>query len=297
MSLKASERVSGETRRIEIKNTDQILRMRRAGMVVAAIHQALREACEPGVTTGELDKVSSAVIARMGAKSNFLGYENYPATVCISVNDEVIHAIPGRRVLQFGDVVSFDCGAYIVDQAGRQWHGDAAFTMICGGEKYARKDDLELIDTTRRALWAGIAALAKGQRLGEIGDAVEEVVYEDSLRYGWEAGIVEEYVGHGIGTSMHQAPDVLNYSTNSKGPKIKPGMVLAIEPMLTRGKSAVKELPDGWTVVTADGSRAAHFEHTVAVLPGGVWVLTTPDGGRDGLAHFGLSPRAIAPRG
>lgn len=286
-----------EDRRIEIKNTDQILRMRRAGMVVASIHQALRAACEPGITTGELDKVSAAVISRMGAKSNFLGYDGFPATVCISINEEVIHGIPGQRVLQFGDLVSFDCGAYIVDQNGRQWHGDAAFSMICGGEEHGRPEDLQLLATTERSLWTAIAALAKAKHLGEIGDAVEEVVYEDSLRFGWEAGIVEEYVGHGIGTAMHQAPDVLNYSTRANGPKVKPGMALAIEPMLTRGGGLTKELQDGWTVVTVDGSRAAHFEHTVAVLPGGVWVLTAPDGGRAGLAPFGLSPRAIAPKG
>lgn len=289
--------MSSEDRRIEIKSTDQILRMRRAGMVVASIHQALRQACEPGMTTGELDEVSAAVISRMGAKPSFLGYEGYPATVCISVNEEVVHGIPGNRVLQFGDLVSFDCGAYILDHNGRQWHGDAAFSMICGGEEHGRADDLQLMATTERSLWAAIAALAKAQRLGEVGDAVEEVVYEDSLRFGWEAGIVEEYVGHGIGTAMHQPPDVLNYSTRAKGPRIKPGMVLAIEPMLTRGGAVTKELADGWTVVTVDGSRAAHFEHTVAVLPGGVWVLTAPDGGRSGLAPFGLSPRAIAPRG
>lgn len=205
-----------EDRRIEIKNTDQILRMRRAGMVVASIHQALRAACEPGITTGELDKVSAAVISRMGAKSNFLGYDGFPATVCISINEEVIHGIPGHRVLQFGDLVSFDCGAYIVDQNGRQWHGDAAFSMICGGEEHGRPEDLQLLATTERSLWTAIAALAKAKHLGEIGDAVEEVVYEDSLRFGWEAGIVEEYVGHGIGTAMHQAPDVLNYSTDRK---------------------------------------------------------------------------------
>lgn len=266
-------------------------------MVVASIHQALRKACEPGITTGELDQISAAVIKRMGAKSNFLGYDGFPATVCISVNEEVVHGIPGNRVLQFGDLVSFDCGAYIVDNAGHQWHGDAAFSMICGGEDRAHPEYLQLLSTTERSLWAGIAALAKARHLGEIGDAVEDVVAEDALRYGWEAGIVEEYVGHGIGTSMHQAPDVLNYSTRSRGPKVKPGMVLAIEPMLTRGGAVTKELADGWTAVTVDGSRAAHFEHTVALLPGGVWVLTAPDGGRAGLAPFGLSPRAIAPRG
>lgn len=282
---------------IELKTTDQILRMRRAGMVVASIHQALRETCRPGITTAELDSVSAAVIARMDAKSNFLGYDGFPATVCISINEEVIHGIPGDRVLQFGDLVSFDCGAYIVDRAGRQWHGDAAFSMICGGEENARREDLELMSTTERALWAGIAALAKARHTGEIGDAVEEVVAQDAETFGWEAGIVEEYVGHGIGTAMHQPPDVWNYSTRAKGAKVKPGMVLAIEPMLTAGGALTREKPDGWTVVTVDGSRAAHFEHTVAVLPGGVWVLTAPDGGRAGLAPFGLSPRAVAPRG
>lgn len=286
-----------ETRRIEIKNTDQILRMRRAGMVVAQIHQALRAECRPGITTAELDQVSAAVIARMGAQPSFLGYEGYPATVCISINEEIVHGIPSNRVVQFGDLVSFDCGAYIVDSRGRQWHGDAAFSMICGGEEHASDDDLQLLATTERSLWAGIAALAKAEHVNEIGDAIEEVVAEDATRFGWEAGIVEEYTGHGIGTAMHQAPDVLNYSVRGKGPRVKPGMCLAIEPMLTRGSAEIKELSDGWTVVSADGSRAAHFEHTVAVLPGGVWVLTAADGGRAGLAPFGLSPCALAPRG
>lgn len=286
-----------DSRRIEIKNNDQILRMRRAGMIVAQIHQALRDATRPGITTAELDKVSAGVIERAGGKSNFLGYGGFPATVCISVNEEIVHGIPGSRVLQTGDLVSFDCGAYVTDDYGRQWHGDAAFSMIVGGENHGSEKDLQLLATTERSLWAAIAALATASHIGQLGDAVEEVVAQDARLNGWEAGIVEEYVGHGIGTAMHQAPDVPNFSTRGKGPAVKPGMCLAIEPMLTAGSAANKELADGWTVVTKDGSRAAHFEHTVAVLPGGVWVLTAADGGRAGLAPYGISPRALAPRG
>lgn len=291
--MKISRKDSG----VEIKTPEQILKMRRAGMVVAQIHQALREACRPGVTTAELDEVSAAVIARNGAYPSFLGYEGYPATVCISINEEVVHGIPSDRVLQYGDLVSFDCGAYIVDEYHREWHGDAAFSMIVGGEAHARPDDLELLATTEQSLWHALAALARGTHLNVVGDAVEEIVALNAERFGWEAGIVEDYVGHGIGTQMHMPPDVLNYSVRGKGLKLKPGMVLAVEPMLCRGTGEIVELSDGWTVATADGQRAAHFEHTVALLPGGIWVLTAYDGGREGLAAYGISPRAIAPKG
>ncbi|MDO5671465.1 MAG: type I methionyl aminopeptidase [Actinomycetaceae bacterium] len=283
--------------RIEIKTPAQIVKMRRAGLIVAQIHEALREATVPGVTTEELDKVSADVIARNNAHSNFLGYGGFPATVCISVNDQVVHGIPGKQILEKGDLVSFDCGAYILDEHGKQWHGDAAFSMIVGGDAYGHPDDLALIATTQAALWNAIAALGQGDHIGVVGDAVEAVVAQDAISNGWAAGIVEEFVGHGIGTSMHQAPDVLNYSVRGKSRKLKTGMVLAVEPILVRGSGLVRELSDGWTVVTQDKTNAAHCEHTVAILPGGVWVLTAFDGGRDGLAAFGMSPRAVAQRG
>lgn len=286
---------------IQIKTRDQVLRMREAGLVVADIHAALREAVRPGVTTAELDAVSAAAIERGGARSNFLGYEGYPATVCISVNDEVVHGIPGERVLETGDLVTFDCGAYVTDDDGTQWHGDAAFTTVVGG-RYASESDRVLDTTTREALWAAVAAVARAaageahgraERLNVVGDTVEEVVAEASLREGVPLGILEDYVGHGIGTAMHMDPDVLNYSVKRRGPRLRTGMVIAIEPMLTAGGPEVRELDDGWTVVTEDGSRAAQWEHTVALVPGGVWVLTAPDGGVEGLAPYGIEPRPL----
>ncbi len=287
--------------RIEIKTPDQVRHMRRAGLVVADIHAALREAVRPGVTTGELDAVCTATIERAGAHSNFLGYYDYPATVCVSVNEEVVHGIPGERELREGDLVTFDCGAYVLDESGTQWHGDAAFTTVVGG-RYASDSDRILDSTTHRALWAAIASLARAMageapgragRLNAVGDTVEDVVAEARRDHGVPIGILEDYVGHGIGTAMHMAPDVLNYSVKRRGPRLQPGMVLAVEPMLAAGEPEVEELDDGWTVVTVDGSRAAQWEHTVALVPDGVWVLTASDGGVEGLDPYGIEPRPL----
>ncbi len=287
--------------RIEIKTPDQVRHMRRAGLVVADIHAALREAVRPGVTTGELDAVCAATIERAGAHSNFLGYYDYPATVCVSVNEEVVHGIPGERELREGDLVTFDCGAYVLDDSGTQWHGDAAFTTVVGG-RYASDSDRILDSTTHRALWAAIASLARAMageapgragRLNAVGDTVEDVVAEARRDHDIPIGILEDYVGHGIGTAMHMAPDVLNYSVKRRGPRLQPGMVLAVEPMLAAGEPEVEELDDGWTVVTVDGSRAAQWEHTVALVPGGVWVLTASDGGVEGLDPYGIEPRPL----
>ena len=287
--------------RIEIKTPDQVRHMRRAGLVVADIHAALREAVRPGVTTGELDAVCAATIERAGAHSNFLGYYDYPATVCVSVNEEVVHGNPGERELREGDLVTFDCGAYVLDESGTQWHGDAAFTNVVGG-RYASDSDRILDSTTHRALWAAIASLARAMageapgragRLNAVGDTVEDVVAEARRDHDIPIGILEDYVGHGIGTAMHMAPDVLNYSVKRRGPRLQPGMVLAVEPMLAAGEPEVEELDDGWTVVTVDGSRAAQWEHTVALVPGGVWVLTASDGGVEGLDPYGIEPRPL----
>ena len=287
--------------RIEIKTPDQVCHMRRAGLVVADIHAALREAVRPGATTGELDAVCAATIERAGAHSNFLGYYDYPATVCVSVNEEVVHGIPGERELREGDLVTFDCGAYVLDESGTQWHGDAAFTTVVGG-RYASDSDRILDSTTHRALWAAIASLARAMageapgragRLNAVGDTVEDVVAEARRDHDIPIGILEDYVGHGIGTAMHMAPDVLNYSVKRRGPRLQPGMVLAVEPMLAAGEPEVEELDDGWTVVTVDGSRAAQWEHTVALVPGGVWVLTASDGGVEGLDPYGIEPRPL----
>ncbi|MDD9207347.1 type I methionyl aminopeptidase [Georgenia sp. 10Sc9-8] len=270
--------------RIEYKTADQVRVMRRAGLVVADIHAALREAAAPGVTTGELDEVAGRVLADAGATSNFLGYHGFPANTCISVNAEIVHGIPGERVLRPGDVISFDCGA-VVDG----WHGDAAFTVVLPEADAA---DAALSAVTEDAMWAGVAALATENRLGAVGEAVESVV-EGAGAQGTRLSIVQEYVGHGIGSAMHQPPDVLNYRTGERGPRLRPGMCLAVEPMLTRGGRGTRVLDDDWTVVTADGSRAAHWEHTVALTDGGVWVLTAPDGGAAGLARHGLQVAAL----
>lgn len=267
--------------RIEYKTPEQIAVMRRAGLVVADIHAALRAAVAPGTTTGELDAVAADVLAGAGATSNFLGYHGYPATVCISVNEVIVHGIPGDRVIQDGDVVSFDCGAVV-----EGWHGDAAFTTIVG--EAADERDRLLVDITEEAMWAGIAALATGTHLGAVGDAVEDVVERRGAETGVRLGIVEEYVGHGIGSAMHQPPEVLNYRTKDKGPRLRPGMALAVEPMLTAGSPASEVLADDWTVVTLDGARAAHWEHTVALGRHGIWVLTAPDGGAARLAALGV---------
>jgi methionyl aminopeptidase len=262
--------------RIEYKDDAQIAKMRAAGLVVADALAAVRAAMAPGMTTADLDAIAATVIADAGATPSFLGYHGYPATICVSVNDEVVHGIPGARVLAPGDVVSVDCGAIV---AG--WHGDAAFSAVLPD---ADPDDLALVEATEQALWAGIAALAKGDRLGGVGDAVEDVVAASERGY----GIVQDYVGHGIGRAMHQPPDVLNYRTRERGPRLRPGLCVAVEPMLTRGAPQTNILADDWTVVTVDGSRAAHAEHTVAIRAEGVWVLTAHDGGAERLGALGV---------
>ena len=260
--------------RVEIKTPEQILKMRAAGLLTAAALESVRAALRPGITPKELDAIGAEVIRAGGGTSNFLGYHGYPATLCISVNEVVVHGIPGDTPLVAGDVVSIDGGA-VVDG----WHGDSAFTAIVG--EPADAGDQELVEITRQALWAGIAALDARGRVGDVGAAVEDAV-------DGRLGIVDGYTGHGIGTAMHMAPDVLNYRVREKGPKVRPGLVLAIEPMCTRGGIETDVLADEWTVVTSDGTRAAHWEHTVAVLDEGLWVLTAPDGGASELAAFGV---------
>jgi methionyl aminopeptidase len=270
--------------RIEYKTHEQVLLMRQAGLVVAEALRVVREHASPGVTTASLDALAATVIADHGAAPSFLGYHGYPATLCISVNEEIVHGIPGPRVLADGDVVSVDCGA-IVDG----WHGDSAITLVLEG---ADEQDESLVATTERALWSGIASLAAGDRLGVVGEAVEDLVDEAQaagLNGGARYGIVQEYVGHGIGTSMHQPPDVLNYRTRDRGPRLRPGLCVAIEPMLVRGSRFTRELDDEWTVVSDDGSRAAHWEHSVAILEDGIWVLTAVDGGAERLAELGVT--------
>jgi len=279
--------------KIELKTPDQVLLMRRAGLVVADALAAARAAAVPGATTADLDAVAAAVIADAGALPSFLGYYDYPATICVSVNDEVVHGIPSGRVLQPGDVVSIDCGAIV-----EGWHGDSALTLVL---PEADPADVALADLTERAMWDGIAALACegggiADRLAVVGDAVEDAVAaaDAAVNGGVPFGIVQDYVGHGIGSAMHQPPDVLNYRARDRGPKLRAGMCLAVEPMITRGGHATEVLDDDWTVVTADGARAAHWEHSVALHDGGIWVLTAVDGGAAELAARGV---AVAPLG
>lgn len=267
--------------RIELKTPDQVRVMRRAGLVVADALAAVRGAIRPGLTTRDLDVIAAEAIRSAGATPSFLGYMDYPATICVSVNEEVVHGIPGDRVLLPGDIVSIDCGA-IVDG----WHGDSAITVVL---PEADPADLALSEITERAMWAGIAALATADRLGAVGEAVEDVVEAAHAASGPQLGIVQDYVGHGIGSAMHLPPDVPNYRTRERGPKLRPGMCVAIEPMLVRGDQRNRVLADDWTVVTEDGSRASHWEHTVAILEGGIWVLTAADGGAERLAEFGVT--------
>jgi methionyl aminopeptidase len=266
--------------RIQYKTPQQVLAMRRAGLVVGRTLQLLREAAEPGMTTSDLDALAEKHIRSEGATPSFLGYHGFPATLCVSVNDEVVHGIPGPRVLAPGDVVSIDCGA-IVDG----WHGDAALTVVLAPAEPA---DVELARVTEDCMWKGIAALAVGERLHAVGAAVEGHVEAVTASTGTSYGIVEEYVGHGIGTEMHQDPQVPNYRVRDKGVRVREGLVVAVEPMLTRGSEQTRVLDDDWTVITGDGSRAAHFEHTVAVSDEGLWVLTALDGGRERLEALGV---------
>lgn len=236
--------------------------MRRAGRVVAEMHERIREALHPGVTLRDLDTVAREVLARRGATSNFLGYHGYPAVICASVNEVVVHGIPGDRALAGGDIVSIDCGA-VVDG----YHGDAAFTAAVGEVDAASQ---RLISVTRSALEAGIATLVPGSRLGDLGAAVQATVERAGF------SVVRDYVGHGIGTAMHEPPDVPNHGRRGRGKRVSAGDVLAVEPMVCAGRSDTVVLDDGWTVVTVDGSRAAHWEHTVAVTDDGPAILTLP---------------------
>ncbi|MFB0834023.1 type I methionyl aminopeptidase [Arthrobacter halodurans] len=270
--------------KIEYKTNGQILKMREAGLVLAEALDTAVVAAQVGTTTAELDALFAGVLEKHGARSNFKGYHGFPATICASVNEEVVHGFPSGYVLADGDVLKIDGGA-IVDG----WHADSARTVIVGTADPA---DQRLSDVTQAAMWRGIAALANARFLGEVGDAIDEYV---SAQDGEPLGILEDYVGHGIGSEMHMAPDVLNYSTGHRGPRVKPGMCLAIEPMLVRGSIETRVLDDDWTVVTTDGARASQWEHTVAVHMGGIWVLTAHDGGAAGLAPLGVTPSPLRP--
>ncbi|EON25172.1 methionine aminopeptidase, type I [Nocardioides sp. CF8] len=264
-------------RGLEIKTRDQIDKMRVAGLLVGETLELLRSAARPGMSTGELDALAEANIRDHGGIPSFKGYSHppFPATICASVNDEVVHGIPGARVLGEGDIISIDCGA-IVDG----WHGDAAITVAIGE---VAPEVTELMRVTEGALWAGLAAARLGGRVTDISHAVEQHVRAQG-RY----GILEDYTGHGIGTEMHMAPNVPNFGRPGKGATLVEGLALAVEPMVTLGSKETDLLEDDWTVATVDGSMAAHFEHTFTLTPEGAWVLTAIDGGAARLAELGV---------
>lgn len=264
---------------IQYKTEEQLRLMRAAGLVVADTLAKLREAVRPGVSTAELDTLAEQTIRSAGAVPSFKGYQGYPATLCTSVNNQIVHAIPSsRQVLGEGDLISIDCGA-ILDG----WHGDAAITVGVGE---VRPELTRMIEVAQDAMWAGITVAARAARSGrgrltDISHAVERTVREAG-RY----GIVRGYGGHGIGTEMHQDPHVLNHGRPGRGPRLVSGLALAIEPMLTAGSPNTVELADGWTVVTRDGSVAVHVEHSIGLFDDGVLVFTAPDGGRERLGEL-----------
>jgi len=266
---------------IELKSADQLAAMRAAGLVVAAALRAAAAAAAPGVSTADLDAVASETIRAAGAVPSFQGYHGFPATICTSVHDEIVHGIPGPgRRLRDGELLSIDCGA-IVDG----WHADAALSVGIGELPPALG---RLMETCERAMWCGLAQARPGARLTDVSHAVEQAARAAGRGY----GIVEDYVGHFIGSEMHMEPPVLNQGRPGRGPVLTAGMALAVEPLLTAGSPETVLEADGWTVRTMDGSPAAHFEHTVAVTAGGPWVLTEPDGGAAGFARLAVPATA-----
>ena len=264
------------------RTAEQLLLMRRAGLLVGQTLEMLRGEIRPGVTTLFLDALAEEFIRSHGGVPNFQLVPGYTHTLCTSVNDQVVHGIPSAaRVLHEGDVLSVDCGAELDG-----WNGDAAFSVVVGGREAGRPEDLRLIDLTDNALWAGITALTVGGRLYAIGEAVENCIESAAASDGHDYGIIEEYVGHGIGRSMHEDPQIPNYGVRDKGPTVRSGFTGAIEPMVTLGHSATHVVDDDWTVVTNDGSRAAHWEHSVAVTESGITVLTAVDGGEARLGEL-----------
>lgn len=249
---------------IVLKTSRELSVMRKAGQISQKALRLAGEAVEPGVSTWEIDRIARQYIESMGATPSFLGYDGFPASTCISVNDVVVHGIPSKgTILKKGDIVGIDVGAYF-----EGFHGDNAWTFPCGE---IDREAQQLLDTTREALFKGIEQARPGNRVGDIGHAVQ--AYVEARNY----SVVREFIGHGVGAKMHEDPSVPNYGTPGRGVRLLPGMVIAIEPMINMGGSAVKILPDGWTAVTKDGSLSAHFEHTVAITPDGPVLLTGLD--------------------
>jgi len=270
--------MSWRDRGIEIKTPEQIAKMRVAGLLVGETLEVLRSAVRAGISTAELDAIAEDNIRSAGGVPSFQGYGHppFPGTICASVNDEVVHGVPGDRVLAEGDVISIDCGA-IVDG----WHGDAAITVAVGEIDPAVQT---LMDVTEGSMWAGFAAARLGGRVSDISHAVEA-----HIRSHGAYGILEDYTGHGIGTAMHQPPNVPNFGKPGKGPKLELGLALAVEPMVTLGSKHTLVAEDDWTIVTTDGSMSAHFEHTFTLTEQGPWILTALDGGEARLAQLGVA--------
>ncbi|WP_346769235.1 type I methionyl aminopeptidase [Planctomonas sp. JC2975] len=269
-------------RRSIYKSPAQLRLMLEPGLATADSLDAVRAAVRSGVTTLELDALAEQAIEARGGKPNFKLEPGYHHTVCASVNDEVVHGIPGERMLGAGDILSIDSGAIL-----KGWNGDAAFTVVL--DDPSRPDLVAerraLNEVTEQSLWHGIAALSNASHLNQVGDAIEAYILSRG-----EYGILTDYIGHGIGRRMHEAPPVFNYSVRQKGPEVRPGLVVAIEPMVVSGSPDTYVRDDGWTVATEDGSSAAHWEHSVAVHKDGIWVLTAHDGGAAGLKQFGITP-------
>jgi len=256
-------------RMIELKAPAELEAMRAAGLVVASALKNVTEAVRPGVSTAELDEIAEQTIRDAGAVPSFKGYHGFPASICASVNEQIVHGIPSvSQVLADGDIISVDCGAIL-----EGWHGDSAVTVSVGPPS---PSDQALSAATRAAMEAGIEAIRPDGRLTDISHAIETAVHAAERADGRKYGIIREYGGHGIGRAMHMEPFLPNYGKPGKGPRLRVGMAIAIEPMLTVGGERTQELEDGWTVVTVDGSRAAHWEHTVAITDDGPWVLTAP---------------------
>lgn len=271
-------------RKYRYKSAGDMRAMIPAGLATAHVLEKVSAAVRPGVTTRELDDVARESLAADGATSNFILEPGYRHTICVSINDQIVHGVPGDRVVEPGDIVSVDAGAII---AG--WNGDAAVTIVVpGGDHEVATRRQRLSEVTEGSLWAGIAALAHARAVNQVGGAVERF-----LRSSGNFGILREYVGHGIGLSMHEEnPEVpvFNYSVRERGVDVKPGLTICIEPMVTNGGEDTYVTDDDWTVVTADHSDGAHWEHSIAVTDGGVWVLTAEDGGAAKLANFGITP-------
>jgi methionyl aminopeptidase len=261
---------------IELKTLEQLKSMRKAGLVVAETLKLIKQSAQIGMTTLDLNEIAVTNLDKHGAKSSFLGYHGFPAVICASVNEEVVHGIPNKRKLVSGDLLSIDFGAIIED-----WHGDAAISFGLGEIDPA---DQKLMDVCEESMWRGIAAGKKGGKLTDISAAIEGYINSQG-----KYGILREYGGHGIGSAMHQEPHILNFGPAGNGPELVVGMALALEPMITRGNERTKVLSDDWTVVSHDSSKGAHFEHTYTIAPDGkAFVLTALDGGREQLGRLGI---------